>query len=460
MSKVYSPHVYQDHATKHIKENEISGLLLDMGLGKTISSLTAITDILFDRFEDYKILIIAPLRVARDTWSDEIEKWAHTRCLSISKILGPEKDRLAALNTKADIYIINRENVVWLVDYYKKKWPFDFVIIDELSSFKSPSAKRFKALKKVRPFMKKVVGLTGTPTPNGLLDLWAQVYLLDQGERLGKTFTAYKEKYFQPARVGKNAHGRLITFSYEPKPGAEAEIYEAISDICISMKSEDWLDLPERIDVTHNVKLEGKALQDYKRLERDYILEFESGDVEASTSAVLRGKLLQLANGAVYDENKKAVEIHDLKLDALEDIIEGANGKPVLVAYWFKHDLARILEKFPQATKFETSDHLAKWNDGDIPLMLIHPMSAGHGLNLQKGGSTMVWFGLTDSLEAYQQTNKRLHRQGQSERVIIHHIVAHKTVDEDVIASLTNKDATQEDLMRAVKARIDKVLEV
>ena len=460
MSKVYTPHVYQDHATKHIMENDASGLLLDMGLGKTISSLTAIQRILFDRFDDYKILIIAPLRVARDTWSDEIEKWAHTQLLTVSKILGPEKDRLAALNTEADIHVINRENVVWLVDHYKKKWPFDFVIIDELSSFKSPSAKRFKALKKVRPLIKKIVGLTGTPAPNGLRDLWAQVYLLDQGERLGKTMTAFTDRYFKPGRMGKNAHGALITYDYVPKEGAEAEIYEAIGDICISMKSEDWLDLPDRIDVMHEVKLEGKALQDYKRLERDYILEFEAGDVEASTSAVLRGKLLQLANGAVYDENKKPVEIHDLKLDALEDIIEGANGKPVMVAYWFKHDLARILARFPQAVKFETSDHLSKWNDGKIDLMLIHPMSAGHGLNLQHGGSTMVWFGLTDSLEAYQQTNKRLHRQGQKERVIIHHIVAKGTVDEDVIASLTNKDATQDALMVAVKARIQRIMEV
>lgn len=460
MSKMYTPHVYQEHATRQIVNNAIAGLFLDMGLGKTISSLTAINEILYDYFEDYKVLVIAPLRVARDTWSDEIEKWAHTKHLTVSKILGPEKDRVLALSQTADIYLVNRENVVWLVDLYKKKWPFDFVIIDELSSFKSQSAQRFKALRKVRPFIKKIVGLTGTPAPNGLLDLWAQVYLLDQGERLGKTFTAYKERYFQPGRVGKNAHGRLIAFSYEPRPGAEAEIYEVISDICISMKSEDWLDLPERVDVTHKIKLEGKAAQDYKRLEREYILEHTDGDIEASNAAVLRAKLLQLANGAVYNENKQAVEIHDLKLDALEDIIEAANGKPVMVIYWFKHDLARILKRFPKAVKFETTEHLRAWNAGGIEVLLLHPLSAGHGINAQEGGHTMVWFGLTDSLEAYQQTCKRLHRQGQKNTVMVHHIVAEGTVDEDVIASLTNKDATQEGLMQAVKARIKKVMEV
>lgn len=395
--------------------------------------------------------------MARDTWSDEIIKWRHTKGLTCSKILGSEKERLKALEATADIYLINRENVVWLVNHYKKKWPFDFVIIDELSSFKSPSAARFKALRKVRPFIKKIVGLTGTPAPNGLLDLWAQIYLLDRGERLGKTFTAYKERFFQPARVGKNAHGRLITFDYEPRPGAEEEIYSLIGDICISMKSEDWLNLPDRIDVTHKVKLTGKALADYKRLERDYILEYEDGDIEASTSAVLRGKLLQLANGAVYNENRDAIEIHVLKLDALEDIIEAANGKPVMVIYWFKHDLARILKRFPKAVKFETTEHLRSWNAGEIEMMLLHPMSAGHGINAQHGGSTMVWFGLTDSLEAYQQTCKRLHRQGQKSTVVIHHIVTEGTVDEDVVASLINKDATQEELMQAVKARITKV---
>lgn len=385
-------------------------------------------------------------------------KWAHTRKLTISKILGSEKERIKAIEAKADIYTINRENVVWLVNYYKKKWPFDFVVIDELSSFKSHSAARFKALRKVRPFIKKITGLTGTPAPNGLLDLWAQIYLLDQGERLGKTYTAYKEQFFQPARVGKNAHGRLITFDYEPRPGAEEEIYSLIGDICISMKAEDWLTLPKRIDVTHKVKLTGKALADYKRLERDYILEFEGGDIEASTSAVLRGKLLQLASGAVYDEHKIPVEIHTLKLDALEDLIEAANGKPVMVIYWYQHELARILKRFPGAKVLKTTQDQNDWNAGKIPILLLHPASAGHGLNLQAGGHIQIWYTLTDSLELYQQTCKRLDRQGQTERPIIQHIIAEGTVDEDVVASLINKDATQEDLMQAVKARIKRVL--
>ena len=384
-------------------------------------------------------------------------KWAHTKGLTISKILGSEKERLKALEAKADVYTINRENVVWLVQHYKKKWPFDFVVIDELSSFKSHSAARFKALRKVRPLIKKITGLTGTPAPNGLLDLWAQVYLLDQGERLGKTYTGYRERFFQPARVGKNAHGKLIAFDYEPRPGAEEEIYSLIGDICISMKAEDWLDLPKRISVEHKVKLTGKVLADYKRLERDYILEFEGGDIEASTSAVLRGKLLQLASGAVYDENKTPVEIHSLKLDALEDLIEAANGKPVMVVYWYKHELERIRRRFPGARMLKTTQDQDDWNAGKIPILLLHPMSAGHGLNVQYGGYIQIWYTLTDSLELYQQTCARIDRQGQTERPIIQHIIAEGTVDEDVVASLINKDATQEELMQAVKARIKRI---
>lgn len=450
----YAPHPYQDHATAHIIQNDISGLLLEMGLGKTISTLTAIDQVLYDYFDSYKILVIAPLRVAEDTWSTEVDKWTHTKDLTVSKILGTAKQREAALQVKADIYIINRENVVWLVDFYRKRWPFDFVIIDELSSFKSHGSQRFKALRKVRPLIKKIVGLTGTPAPNGLLDLWSQVYLLDQGERLGKTFTSYRDTYFEPARIGKNAQGRLVTFSYQPKSGAEAEIYKAIGDICISMKAKDWLDLPERVDVLQVIKLRPAAMDAYKRLEKEYILQMESGDIEASSAAVLTNKLLQLANGAAYDENKAVQVIHDQKLEALEDIIEAANGKPVLVFYAYRHDLARIQECFKTAVKLESSDQIKAWNRGEIEILLVHPASAGHGLNLQQGGSIIAWFGLTWSLELYQQANARLHRQGQKERVIIHHIMAEGTVDEMVLHSLTAKDATQEELMQAVKARI------
>lgn len=385
-------------------------------------------------------------------------KWAHTKGLTISKILGSEKERLKALEAKADIYTINRENVVWIVNHYKKKWPFDFVVIDELSSFKSHSAARFKALRKVRPLIRKISGLTGTPAPNGLLDLWAQLYLLDQGERLGKTYTGFRERFFQPGRVGKNAHGRLIAFDYEPRPGSEEEIYRLIGDICISMKAKDWLSLPERINVEHRVKLTGKVLADYKRLERDYILEYEGGDIEAATAAVLRGKLLQLASGAVYDEHKIPVEIHNLKLDALEDLIEAANGKPVMVVYWYKHELARIRKRFSAARMLKTAEDQNDWNAGKIPILLLHPMSGGHGLNIQAGGHIQIWYTLTDSLELYQQTCARLDRQGQTERPIIQHIIAEGTVDEDVVASLINKDATQEELMQAVKARINKIL--
>lgn len=455
----YKPHPYQDHATKHIVENDISGLLLEMGLGKTISTLTAIDTVLYDCFDRYKVLVIAPLRVAEDTWSSEVDKWDHINHLTISKVLGSQRQRQEALKAKADIYIINRENVPWLVDYYGKKWPFQFVIIDELSSFKSHSAQRFKALKRVRPLIKKIVGLTGTPAPNGLLDLWAQVYLLDKGERLGKTFTSYRDTYFEPAKVGKNAQGRLVTFKYQPRPGAEAEIYEKISDICLSMKAADWLDLPERINVIHKIKLKPEAQALYRKLEREYILEMEGGDVEASSAAVLTNKLLQLANGAVYDEHKAVRVLHDQKLDALEDIIEGANGQPVLVFYYFKHDLARIKERFKAAVVFEGSEQRRAWNAGEIDLLLVHPASAGHGINLQEGGHIAVWFGLIWSLEYYQQANARLDRQGQTESVIVHHITAEDTVDEQVIASLTTKDAAQEDLMQAVKARIQAIKE-
>ncbi|EPH98168.1 SNF2 domain protein [Enterococcus faecalis 13-SD-W-01] len=395
--------------------------------------------------------MIAPLSVAKKTWTDEIEKWDQLKHLTFSKILGNEKKRLEALNKKADVYLINRENVEWLVNYYQRAWPFKTVIIDELSSFKSNGAKRFKALKKVRPKMERVIGLTGTPSPNTLLDLWPQIYLLDQGERLGKTITQYRNKYFVPAQ--KNGH---IVHSWKLIPGAEEAIYEKISDICVSMKAKDYLKLPPRTDNIMKIELADSDKRKYKELEREYVLELSDSDVVASNAATLSNKLLQLSNGAIYDENGEAKEIHSKKLEALESIIEEAQGQPVLVFYQYKHDLERILKKFKEAKSLDVSaGDIEKWNDGKIPILLAHPQSAGHGLNLQKGGHIIVWFGLTWSLEYYQQANARLDRQGQTEPVIVHHLVTKDTIDEQVIESLQNKKVGQDALMSAVKAKIE-----
>lgn len=441
-------HEYQKYAIEFIEQNEIAGLFLDMGMGKTISALTAINDLMYDYFDVYKALVIAPLRVAEDTWSTEAEKWEHTRHLRIAKVLGTQEQRIKALQSNADVYVINRENVEWLVDYYGKNWPFDMVVIDELSSFKSPKAKRFRALRKVRPLCKRIVGLTGTPAPNGLIDLWPQIYLLDRGQRLGKTVTGYREQYFTP----KERNGPIV-YKWGLKSGAEDAIYKRISDICVSMKSEDWLSLPERINNTVKVKLSPEAEKRYKQLEKDLLLPFRGGDVVADTAAVLSNKLLQLANGAVYDENGKTRIIHDAKLDALEDCIEAANGKPVLVFYSYRHDLERIKARFNKAREL---DDIKAWNAGEIEILLAHPASCGHGLNLQAGGNIVIWFGLTWSLEQYQQANARLHRQGQRNAVIIHHIVTAGTVDEDVMAALERKASGQDALLDAVKARIKK----
>jgi SNF2 family DNA or RNA helicase len=449
----FTPHTYQKFAIQKMIYQPIVGLFLEMGLGKTVCALTAASELLHNYYEVSKVLVIAPYRVARDTWPDEVEKWDHLRYLKISKVLGSKKQRLAALNTQADIYVINRENVTWLVEHYGKDWPFDMVIIDELSSFKSSKARRFRSLRKVRPLIKRIVGLTGTPAPNGLIDLWAQVYLLDQGERLGKTITGYRNRYFTPGR--RNQH---IVYEWNPKPESEEAIYKKLSDICVSMKSEDWLDMPEVISREVKVKLPEKAREKYDRLERDLLLPFAESDVVADTAAVLTGKLLQMANGAVYDEFGDVQEIHEAKLGALEDVIEAANGRPVLIFYAYRHDLARIQERFPEARTLDTTEDIQAWNRGDIPIALAHPASAGHGLNLQAGGNIIVWFGLTWSLELYTQANARLNRQGQKHKnVIIHHLVAEDTIDEDVMKSLENKDRTQEALMRAVKARIQKV---
>ncbi len=424
-----------------------------MGMGKTVSSLTAIDDLLF-LSEATKVLVIAPKRVAEDTWSTEVEKWDHLKHLRISKILGTPKKRLEAAEADVDIYVTNRENVEWLVDNYFKNWKWDTLIVDELSSFKSSKAKRFRALKKVRPYFKRIIGLTGTPAPNSLIDLWPQLYLLDGGERLGKTITGYRERYFVPGD-----RNQFVVFNYNLREGAEEAIHSKISDICVSMKADDYLDMPERVDNKVIVELPKKAMKEYEELEKELIIQLDDEDISASNSAVLTGKLLQMCNGAIYaDETKEVISIHDEKLNALMDIIEAANGKTVLIFYSFKHDLIRIKE-FLKKNKIKGqelggSEDIKKWNDGEIPVLLLHPASAGHGLNLQYGGNIIVWFGLTWSLELYQQACARLYRQGQKESVVIHHIIARSTVDEDVMKALQGKEINQNLLLEAVKARI------
>ncbi|MCW6106315.1 DEAD/DEAH box helicase [Clostridium sporogenes] len=447
----YKPHGYQAFSTEFILKHKSAGLFLECGLGKSVITLTAIVELMYNMFDVSKVLVIAPLRVADTTWQDEIEKWEHLKYLKLSKVLGSKKNRIMALYKKADVYTINRENVPWLVDFYKNDWPFDMVIIDELSSFKSPSAKRFKALKKVRHKIKRIVGLTGTPAPNGLLNIWSQIYLLDGGERLGRTFTGYRNRYFHPQ---KYING-VIPADYVINEDAEENIYEKISDICISMKALDYLKMPECIFNKVMVELSEKDMKLYRKLERDLLLPFEDSDVDAKNAAVLSNKLLQMASGAVYDEFGDVKLIHDKKLDALEDLIEAANGKPVLVYYGFKHDKDRIKERF-EVEEINTSEDIAKWNDGKIQIALCHPASTGHGLNLQEGGCTIIWFSMTWSLELYQQANARLYRQGQKHTVVIHHIIAKDTVDEKVIQALENKDTSQTALIDAVKARIKK----
>ncbi|QGH20211.1 SNF2-related protein [Clostridium butyricum] len=451
---IFKPHNYQEYAKEWIIEKPSSGLFLDLGMGKTVCTLTAVEELLYDYFDVAKVLVIAPLRVAEDTWISEVEKWEHLKNLKTSKVLGKEETRIIALKENADIYVINRENVEWLVEYLGKGWFFDMVVIDEISSFKSPKSNRFKALKKVRPFIKKIVGLTGTPAPNGLLDLWSQVYLLDGGERLGKTLTGYRDRYFQPDK-----RNQTVIFSWKPVEGAEDRVYEKLKDICISMKASDYLELPERINNSIMVQLPKIAEEKYKKLEKELLLPLEESDVVANTAAVLTNKLLQMANGAVYDENGEVKEIHDAKLKALDDVIEAANGKPVLVFYSYKHDLDR-LSKHLRNKDFRvlnTSKDIEDWNKGKIPIMLVHPASAGHGLNLQFGGNIIVWFGLTWSLELYQQANARLYRQGQQQSVVVNHIIAKGTIDEEVMRALENKEVGQETLLQAVKARLKQI---
>lgn len=448
----YEPHDYQQYAISYIETHPVAAVLLDMGLGKTSITLTALNDLLFDSFEVHKIIVIGPLRVSRHTWPAEIEKWDHLKGLKYSVAVGTESERLSALRKQADIYVINRENVQWLISESGIPFDFDMVVIDELSSFKNHQTKRFKALMKVRPKVKRIVGLTGTPSSNGLMDLWAEFRLLDMGERLGRFIGQYRASYFRPDKQ----NGQVV-FSYKPLPGAEKQIYGKISDITISMKSTDHLQMPELINSRYTVYLSEKEDSRYADLKKDLVLQLPDGDITAANAASLSGKLSQMANGAIYTDAGETVAIHERKLDALEDIIEAANGKPVLVAYWFRHDLERITERLHKlkipCSKLDTDGSIRKWNAGEIPVALIHPASAGHGLNLQGGGNTLVWFGLTWSLELYQQTVARLWRQGQaSETVVVQHIITKGTIDERIMKALSEKDTTQAALIDAVKA--------
>ena len=445
----FSPHNYQAYAIDYIETHPIAAVLLDMGLGKTVISLTAIADLLFDSFEAHRILVVAPLRVARDTWPAEIAKWEHLQHLTYAVCVGTPKERRMALMSGADITIINRENLGWLIDSSGFDFDYDMIIIDELSSFKNHKSKRFQSLMKVRPKVKRIIGLTGTPSSNGLMDLWAEFKLLDFGERLGRFITHYRNNYFIPDK----RNGEII-YSYKPMPYAEDAIYRRISDITISMKSTDHLQMPELITSQYEVQLSEEETQRYEELKADFILELPEGEITAANAASLTGKLSQLANGAIYDDDGNIIEFHDRKLDALEDLIEAANGKPLLVAYWFKHDLQRIKKRF-NVREIKSSKDITDWNNGDIPVAVIRPASAGHGLNLQAGGSILIWFGLTWSLELYQQTNARLWRQGQtSGTVVIEHIITKGTIDERILKALSLKEVTQNALIDAVKANL------
>lgn len=445
----YEPHDYQKYAGRHIEEHPLAAVFLDMGLGKTSITLTAINNLLFDCFEVHKVLVIAPLRVASVTWSAELQKWEHLHLLKYSVAVGTEAERLTALKAQGDIYIINRENVQWLIEKSGIPFDFDMVVVDELSSFKNYQSKRFKALMKARPKVKRMVGLTGTPSSNGLMDLFAEFKLLDMGARLGRFIGQYRTAYFSPDK----RNGQIV-YSYKPLPNAEQQIYDKISDITISMKSTDHLKMPELISTQLEVELSESEKKKYEELKKDLILQLPDGEITAANAASLTGKLSQMANGAVYSDEESVLEIHQRKLDALEDIIESANGKSVLVAYWFRHDLERIRKRF-DVREIKTAKDIADWNNSSIPVAVIHPASAGHGLNLQQGGSALVWFGITWSLELYQQTNARLWRQGQSaETVVITHIITKGTIDERIIKALKTKDTSQSALIDAVKANL------
>ena len=442
----YVPHEYQTYATDFILTHPISAILIQMGLGKSVITLNAIYDLCLDSFYIRKVLVIAPLRVCSGVWPAEIQKWDHLKGLTYSVAVGTETERRAALQQTTDIHIINRENVQWLIEESGLPFDYDMIIIDELSSFKSHQAKRFKSLMKVRPLVQRIVGLTGTPSSNGLMDLWAEFRLLDMGKRLGRFITHYRDEFFQPDK-----RNGMQVFSYKPRPGAEEEIYRRIGDITISMKSTDYLQMPECLMNEARVTLSDNERKDYDTLRKELVLTLGDEEIDAVNAAALSGKLCQMANGAVYSEDKRSIHLHDRKLDMLEDLIEGANGKPVLVAYWYKHDLERIRKRF-KVREIKTTGDIDDWNAGAIPVGLIHPASAGHGLNLQAGGATLIWFGLTWSLELYQQTNARLWRQGQKEAVVIHHIITSRTIDEQIMRALKCKEGTQSALIEAVKA--------
>lgn len=455
---IYEPYPYQQYCAARIVADAAVGLFLDMGLGKTVITLDAINTLRYDRWAVQRVLIIAPKKVAEGTWAKEAQKWEHLRHLRISAVLGSQQKRLRALATPADIYVINRDNVAWLVDYFKNAWPFDMVVLDESSSFKNSQSKRFKALKLVRSRINRLVELTGTPASNGLIDLWAQIYLLDGGARLGRTLGQYRERFFDPDK-----RSRTQIFSYTPKDGSMEYIQQAIGDICVSMKAEDYLNLPDRMFDDVPVVLDDKARKAYRQLERDLLLELDEGQITAASAGVLTGKLLQLCNGAVYDSEKRPLAIHNCKVEAFLEVLEQLNGQHCLVFYNFQHDRDRLLAALePLGLRVRVYQNTADedaWNAGEIDVLLAHPASCAYGLNLQNGGHHIVWFGLTWSLEQYEQANKRLHRQGQRHPVIVHHLVVQGGMDEDVIESLRAKGDTQEALMDALKARIKKARE-
>lgn len=457
--KDFIPHNYQQYCIDRVCSDPAIGLFLDMGLGKTAITLSAIKRLKYEMWCVHKVLIIAPKKVAESVWSKEAAKWKQLNCLRFSFVLGTAKQRLHALEETADIYMINRENTQWLVNLYGHNWPFDMVVLDESSSFKNHKAKRFKALKLERSRINRIVELTGTPNPRSLMDLWAQLYLLDSGKRLGRTITAYRDAWFVPGR-----RSRTTIFNYDPKPGAADDIYNRISDVCISMKAEDYLNLPELIYDDIPVALDAVAQKAYNRLERDTLLQVDDETViTAGTAAALRGKLLQLCNGAVYDEEGNVIHAHDCKIEALMETIERLNGQHAIICYNFKHDKTRLIEALKatplRVEVYEGKEQEDKWNAGDIDLLLLQPASAAYGLNLQEGGHHLIWFGLNDSLELYQQTNKRLHRQGQPYPVIIHHLLVQGGTDEDVIQSLSGKADCQDSLLEALKVRIRKAKE-
>lgn len=453
----FVPHSYQRYAIERIIQDNSLGLFLDMGLGKTVITLTAINDLKFNRWAVSRCLVVAPKKVAEATWSHEAEKWDHLRHLKIVPVLGSLKKRVQALHTPGDIWVINRENVPWLVEYFRNNWPFDMVVLDESSSFKNPQSKRFKAMKLVMSRIARLVLLTGTPAPNGLEDLWAQIYLLDAGERLGRTISSYREAFFTQdyARPGQ------MYRTYTPQQDAESRIRAAISDICVSMKSEDYLELPDYIESTVPVALDAKAKRAYDKMEKEMLLEVDTQLVTAQSAAVLNGKLLQLCSGAVYDSTGEVVDIHDCKLEAFLETIEQLNGEHALVFYWFKHEADRLTKALAKTDKvvrvYQGPEDEKAWNAGEVDILLAHPVSCGYGLNLQAGGHHAIWFGYPNwALEIYQQANKRLHRQGQKHPVICHHLVVQGGMDEDVIAALHDKGDTQESLMQALKARIER----